>query len=333
MAERWSPHHLRLHRHLVRQPALLPQGGVLLAALSGGQDSMALVALLRDLQRLHHWDLQLWHGDHQWRPESEKQASELEAWAQNQGLALSIDRWAAPIHREAAARDWRYSCLIERARALQASHVVTAHTASDRAETLLLHLARGSHRRGLASLRGHRELGESLHLVRPLLIFSRQDTAQICQDLQLPIWLDPSNQDPQFSRNRVRAEVLPVLEALHPGASRRINALAERLAAEDSTRSELLQLALEPLKGEGNPHQLQRRRLMALSAANQRDLLHTWLTTSTGLELGAQQLDTLLARLAPTQGPGQTDLAGPWRLQWDRTTLHLKIQPNAEINP
>ena len=75
MAERWSPHHLRLHRHLLRQPALLPQGGVLLVALSGGQDSMALVALLRDLQRLHHWDLQLWHGDHQWRPESGQQAS------------------------------------------------------------------------------------------------------------------------------------------------------------------------------------------------------------------------------------------------------------------
>ena len=48
---------------------------------------------------------------------------------------------------------------------------------------------------------------------------------------------------------------------------------------------------------------------------------------------GAEQLDTLLARLAPTQGPGQTDLAGPWRLQWDRTTLHLEIQPKAEPNP
>jgi tRNA(Ile)-lysidine synthase len=211
--------------------------------------------------------------------------------------------------------------------------VVTAHTASDRAETLLLHLARGSHRRGLASLQGQRELGEGLQVVRPLLIFSRQDTAQICQDLQLPIWLDPSNQDLQFSRNRVRAEVLPVLEALHPGASRRINALAERLAAEDAAKSELLQLALEPLRGQDNPHHLQRRRLMALSPANQRELLHAWLTASTGLDLGAQQLETLLARLAPAKGAGQSDLAGPWRLQWDRTKLHLKIQPNAELNP
>jgi tRNA(Ile)-lysidine synthase len=294
---------------------------------------MALVALLRDLQRLHHWDLQLWHGDHQWRPESGHQATELETWAQSQGLALSIDRWAAPIHREAAARDWRYRCLIERARELKANHVLTAHTASDRAETLLLHLARGSHRRGLASLRTQRELGEGLQLVRPLLIFSRQDTAQICQDLQLPIWLDPSNQDPQFSRNRVRAEVLPVLETLHPGASRRINALAERLAAEDSTRSELLQLALEPLGGDKTPRQLQRRRLMALSPANQRDLLHAWLTAGTGLDFGTQQLKTLLTRLEPAQGPGQADLAGPWHLRWDRTTLHLEMQPNAEFNP
>ena len=326
MAERWSPHHLRLHRHLLRQPTLMRPGSVLLAALSGGQDSMALVALLRDLQRLHHWDLQLWHGDHQWRPESSQQASELEAWAQSQGLVLWIDRWAAPIHREAAARDWRYSCLIERARALKASHVVTAHTASDRAETLLLHLARGSHRRGLASLQGQRELGEGLQLVRPLLIFSRQDTAQICQDLQLPIWLDPSNQDPQFSRNRVRAEVLPVLEALHPGASRRINALAERLAEEDKHQSELLALALEQLRSAEQPERLQRRRLMALSPANQRDLLQAWLQADAKLTLEAAPLNTLLARLARDPGPGQADLTGQWQLHWDRLTLDLQAK-------
>jgi len=326
MAESWSPHHLRLHRHLLRQPGLLPQGEVLLAALSGGQDSMALVALLRDLQRLHHWDLQLWHGDHQWRPESGHQASELEAWARSHGLALSIDRWAAPIHREAAARDWRYSCLIARAQALKASHVVTAHTACDRAETLLLHVARGSHRRGLTSLREQRELGAGIQLARPFLIFSRQDTTQICQDLQLPIWLDPSNQDLQFSRNRVRAEVLPVLEALHPGASRRINALAERLAAEDAARSELLQLALEPLRGQDNPHQLHRRRLMALSAANQRDLMQAWLHADAKLTLEAAPLNNLLARLTRDPGPGQADLAGPWQLHWDRLTLGLQAK-------
>ena len=330
MAERWSPLHLRLHRHLLHQKGLLPNGARLLVAVSGGQDSMALTALLRDLQHLHHWDLQLWHGDHRWRPESSQQASELEAWAQSQGLALSIDRWAAPIHREAAARDWRYSCLIERARELDCSHVVTAHTASDRAETLLLHLARGSHRRGLASLPARRSLTPGIALVRPLLVFSRGDTAQICADRNLPIWLDPSNTDPSFSRNRVRAEVLPVLEELHPGASRRISALAARLGEEATHQSELLALVLEQLRSTEQPERLQRRKLMALSPASQRELLQAWLQERTQLTLEAAPLGSLLARLAPDQGPGQADLAGPWQLHWDRLTLSLQARPSRE---
>ena len=76
---RWSPDHLRLHRHLRRHPELLPEGATLLLAVSGGQDSMAMLALLLDLQRLHQWHLQLWHGDHRWRPESGRQAAELAA--------------------------------------------------------------------------------------------------------------------------------------------------------------------------------------------------------------------------------------------------------------
>jgi tRNA(Ile)-lysidine synthase len=326
MAERWSPLHLRLHRHLLRQKGLLPNGARLLVAVSGGQDSMALTALLRDLQHLHHWDLQLWHGDHSWRPESGEQATELTAWSESQGLAIAVDEWPAPTRSEAAARDWRYSCLIERARELGCSHVVTAHTASDRAETLLLHLARGSHRRGLACLPASRRLAPGIALVRPLLVFSRSDTAQICADFNLPIWLDPSNADPSFSRNRMRAEVLPVLEELHPGASRRISALAARFTEEATHQSELIALALEQLRSTEQPERLQRRKLMALSPANQRELLQAWLQERTQLTLEAAPLGSLLARLAPDQGPGQADLAGPWQLHWDRLTLGLQAK-------
>ena len=91
-----------------------------------------------------------------------------------------------------------------------ASHVVTGHTASDRAETLLLQLARGSHRRGLASLRPQRPLTAALTLVRPLLLFTRAETSQIHAQLGLPLWPDASNADPRYSRNRLREEVLPV---------------------------------------------------------------------------------------------------------------------------
>jgi tRNA(Ile)-lysidine synthase len=337
MAARWSSHHLRLHRQLLREPGLLPAGRPVLVAVSGGQDSMALLGLLLDLRRLHHWPLLLWHGNHNWRAEAAEQAHQLAAWAQHQGLPIQIDTWIEPAQGEAAARAWRYAALAQAAQGLGASRVTTGHTASDRAETLLLNLARGTHRRGLASLAVRRRLGlgaspqdshgpEELQLVRPLLGFSRADTARICQELALPIWPDPSNQSTRFSRNRVRQEVLPVLEQLHPGAERRISGLAERLAAEQATREELLSLALQPLR-HGHGTGLDRTALLALQAGNQGQLLHHWLHLHTGRSLASGHLNDLLARLA-AGGQGEIHLAAGWRLHWQRSTLWLQSAPS-----
>ena len=107
MAARWSADHLKLHQQLLRQSNLLPQGAPLLLAVSGGQDSMAMAALLNDLRRLHHWRLQLWHGDHQLRAESGQQAKDLQTWAKREDLALLLDRWQQPKPDEAAGRRWR----------------------------------------------------------------------------------------------------------------------------------------------------------------------------------------------------------------------------------
>ncbi|MEA5413423.1 tRNA lysidine(34) synthetase TilS, partial [Synechococcus sp. BA-120 BA3] len=116
--------------------------------VSGGQDSMALTTLLLDLQPLHGWQLQLWHGDHGWRPDAAQQAEELGLWARSQGLDLRLDRADPVPASEAAAREWRYGCLAAAALQGHCTHVVTGHTASDRAETVLLNLARGSRSRG-----------------------------------------------------------------------------------------------------------------------------------------------------------------------------------------
>ena len=322
MAERWSPYHLRLHRWLKRQPDLLPDGARLLLAVSGGQDSMALVGLLQDLQRLHHWTLELWHGNHQLRPEASQQAAELSVWAHEQGLPLQVDTWREPRSDEAAARTWRYAALEAASLARGASHVVTGHTASDRAETLLLQLARGSHRRGLASLRQARQLAPTLSLVRPLLLFSRAETGRICEQLAQPLWLDPSNSDPRFSRNRVRQEVLPVLEQLHPGANCRISAVAERLAQEHDQQAELVQLALITLNQASG--RLDRRGLMALQPANQRQLLQAWLEQQGFSPLPPDSLETLLDRLKPGEGPGRMALPAERWLRWDRHAVWLE---------
>lgn len=332
---RWSPFHLRLHRLLLHQPQLLPRGAPLLLAVSGGQDSMAMAALLLDLRRLHSWRLHLWHGDHGWRPESGQQAGELAAWAEGQGLAITVECWdqaRAQPHKpsatasEAEARGWRYGCLVNEATRLGATHVLTGHTASDRAETLLLHLARGSHRRGLGSLRAERELTPGIRLVRPLLGFSRSDTTAICKALELPIWLDSSNSDPRFSRNRVRGEVLPVLEALHPGASCRLAATAERLAQESQAETELLELTLRQLIAPGFQEEqaLLRPKLVTLLRANQGRLLQQWCRSRTGSVMHSRQLELALRRIATQQPPGHLDLAAGWRLSWDRSTLRLQ---------
>jgi tRNA(Ile)-lysidine synthase len=329
LAQAWSRYHLRLHRWLLQQPKLLPDGATLLVAVSGGQDSMALVGLLQDLKRLHHWQLQLWHGDHRLRVHSSQQASELRQWAEQQGLPVQIEVWQEPQPAEAAARAWRYNALEAAARTCGASHVVTGHTASDRAETLLLQLARGSHRRGLASLRPQRALTPGLTLVRPLWLFSRLETAQIREQLDLPLWPDASNEDPCYSRNRMRQQVMPVLEELHPGASRRISGVAERLAQEQQSQDELMDLALAGLLANRQaPEQaLQRRALLALQAANQRQLLQHWLGLQGVSPLPAEQLRSLLHRLEPMQGPGSHALAGGLHLHWDRQHLWL-IHPN-----
>lgn len=297
---------------------------------------MALVALLQGLRPQHRWQLTLWHGDHRWRPDSSRQATELADWARRQGLALVLDsRTSGPEERasEAAARDWRYGCLLERAQQLGCCRVVTGHTASDRAETLLLNLARGSHRRGLAALPLQRNLAPGVELVRPLLEFSRTDTARICQEQQRPVWLDPSNADRAFSRNRLRLEVMPVLQALYPGAERRLARLAAQLEDAERASQELLALALDQLetppppgaRGAGLPY----RRLCALQRANQQQLLQAWLERHTGRRWPSHTVETLLDHLPASAGHGQWSLADGWRLQWQGPTLWLSHEPDS----
>ena len=323
----WTSWHDRLHRRLLQQPQLLPQGSSLLLAVSGGQDSMALLALLQDLAPLHGWDLRLWHGDHRWHDGSSQIATELGAWCQQRKLLLQVDQ-AAPgqVPSEAKARQWRYERLAQRGREAGAD-VVTGHTASDRAETMLLQLARGSDLAGLAALPSIRPLSpEGPQLRRPLLHLQRDDTLQICRDLALPIWEDPSNQSPDFARNRIRQEVLPVMEELHPGSTQRMSELAERVSHVRDSQTELSQMALEVLQ---TPDGLNRRGLGALSPATRRLLLAQWLQQQGLPPLPATQLDELSRRLDKGAPGGAADLAGGWQLSWKGGELVL-LQREAE---
>ncbi|MGF1535253.1 MAG: tRNA lysidine(34) synthetase TilS [Elainellaceae cyanobacterium] len=245
----WSSVHARLHQAL-RQRQLLPQGSAILVAVSGGQDSLALTKLLLDLQRLWGWTLAIAHCDHGWRPDSADNAAHVAQLAQTWGLPCHIKtvskEEAAVITSEAAARDWRYRQLAAVARAQGCAYVVTGHTASDRAETLLYNLIRGSGADGLQALSWCRELGcrelgpggdraadGKLWLVRPMLDLLRQETAQICTTYGLPIWEDETNQDLRYTRNRIRQQLLPYLESsFNPAVEQTLAQTAEVLQAD-----------------------------------------------------------------------------------------------------
>jgi tRNA(Ile)-lysidine synthase len=228
----WTTLHATIHQTL-RQRKLLAREQSLVLAFSAGQDSLCLLQILRDLQSKWDWRLAIAHCNHCWPPDADKNAAHVaqlaEAWH------LEHYNFTAPqiLKGEAEGRHWRYTVLAELAQREGFSAVVTAHTASDRAETLLLNLLRGSGMTGLQALTWQRPLVANVQLIRPLLQVTRQQTADFCHQLQLPVWNDGMNQDLAYRRNYLRLEVLPQLRAhINPQVDLALATTAEILQAE-----------------------------------------------------------------------------------------------------
>jgi len=227
----WTHLHAQVHR-TIRSRHLFTPHQRLLVAVSGGQDSLCLIKLLIDLQPKWGWHLGIAHCNHRWRSDSQANAHHVENLAQTWGVPFYLATATQPINSEAAARSWRYESLSSIAQSHNYSAIVTGHTASDRAETLLYNLIRGTGADGMQSLTWRRSLlGEIL--VRPLLGITRTQTGQFCQDFYLPIWEDSTNQDCRYARNRIRQELLPYLrENFNPQVELTLAQTAELLQAE-----------------------------------------------------------------------------------------------------
>jgi len=130
------------------------------------------------------------------------------------------------VSSEEKAREWRNKKLCERAKTLlnanQQKHniyLLTGHTSSDNAETFILNLSRGSNFAGLSNIESKRLIENQIYLIRPILIFSREDTKQFCNEMKIPVWEDPTNSDLKLKRNLVRKKIIPTLEGIYPGCS------------------------------------------------------------------------------------------------------------------
>ncbi len=213
-----------------RRRLFKPQPRVLVA-LSGGPDSTALVAALtalRDAGLLV--DLRACHVDHRLRAGSAADGEFCVALCGQLGVPLERAAVTVPPgeNLQAAARRARYGALRAAARREGADHIATGHTRGDQAETVVHRLLRGSGARGLAAIPARRGI-----VIRPLLDRSREEVLSYLRDRGLGWREDPSNASARFLRNRIRAEIVPALEALIPGVERRLARTAELLREDD----------------------------------------------------------------------------------------------------
>lgn len=206
-----------------------PTGIVL--AVSGGPDSICLMGLCAALNAGGGWPpFTVATVDHGLRAEARSEALFVEAQARAVGLPVHLLAWTGPKPSRALqekAREARYGLLTTLCRTIGASHLVTAHTLDDQAETVLFRLARGTGMAGLAGMAVRTDRNGVVHL-RPLLTISKARLIATCAQAGWAFRDDPSNRDPRFARSRMRA-LLPAL-AVEGLTADRLAMLAGRAA-------------------------------------------------------------------------------------------------------
>jgi len=244
-------------RHAVRTALSdLTSGDLVLVGCSGGADSLALAAACAFEAPRADLRAGAVTVDHGLQPGSADRAASLADRLTGLGLApvevatVAVGSAGGP---EAAARVARYEALDAAADRLDAAAVLLGHTRDDQAETVLLGLARGS---GPRSLAGMAPVSADGRYRRPLLRIDRATTAAACAAEGLPVWDDPHNSDPAFTRVRIRRDVLPALtRALGPGVpealARTADLLREDAAALDGWAAQAAAGAVEAAGPEG----------------------------------------------------------------------------------
>jgi tRNA(Ile)-lysidine synthase len=309
-------------RNAVREClADLAPGDLVLAACSGGADSLALAAALAFAAPRAGLRAGGVTVDHGLQDGSDGRAASVTTALAGLGLdpvrrvAVRVERAGGP---EAAARTARYEALSRVAAETGAVAVLLGHTLDDQAETVLLGLTRGSGGRSIAGMRPAFD-----RFRRPLLGLTRQQTEDACRAEGIDFWTDPHNADPRFTRSRIRHRVMPVLEQeLGPGVAAALARTAEQLRPDvealDHLAEELLVEArdsegLVVARLEGRPDALVGRvlRLAALDAGSPgSELFH----------LHVQALGSLL------RGSLRGDVQLPGHLTAHRSEDHLRFR-------
>ena len=281
------------------EEAEVDPGQPLLVAVSGGADSMTALDALRAIGESGGPRIIACHFNHRLRgDDSDADEGYVRAYAEARGLAYvgegaDVSGYAKERHLsvEDAARRLRYGFLGRAARQEGAQGAATGHTLDDQAETVLLHITRGS---GLAGVRGMRLVsrtpqrwgGGSLKVIRPLLRLRREDTERYCRERGITPRTDVSNESTTFARNRLRLNVMPELEAINPRVAESIARLSDTAAEELDALQEVIDGLWVRVLDHADPDErtvtLHRRQLLAAPPALRRSLLRRAFSEAAG---------------------------------------------------
>ncbi len=234
---------------ILRDQCGLAKDKPVLVGVSGGQDSLCLLGVLRDAG----YPVIVAHFNHKLRPEAEADAQAVQELAAQLDILFAVEAADVRLYAaekklsiEEAARALRYQFLFAQARRHHAQAVAVGHTADDQVETVLMHFIRGAGLNGLKGMSYRAVLpmfDEEIPLVRPLLDAWRDETAAYCAAHGLNPHYDPSNDSPDFLRNRLRHELIPLLETYNP----RFREAARRTSQTISSDFTLLAEAIDSL--------------------------------------------------------------------------------------
>ena len=220
----------------ITEQELVQPGEEVVCAVSGGADSVALLFALYLLKEKLQIRLSAAHFNHHLRgAESDQDQAFVEEFCSRYDIPLYKGGAAVetgPRGLEAAARDARYGYL-----KTLPGRIATAHTADDNAETVLMHLIRGTGLKGLGGI-----APKSGKLIRPMLTVTRQDVMAFLQEWNLPHVEDQSNHTDQFLRNRLRHHVMPLLNRENPRLAENVSAMAMQLRQEEHYLSRQVEL-------------------------------------------------------------------------------------------
>jgi tRNA(Ile)-lysidine synthase len=223
-------------KETIKKYSLLSPGDRVLVAVSGGPDSVCLLAVLQAFANDLDLTLHIAHLDHMFRgKESADEALFVSELAKRSGIPATIEKFDVPAYclerglsPQEGAREVRYDFLQRAAKTAGASLIATGHTANDQAETFLMRLMRGAGASGLSAIPPARE-----NIIRPLIEATRGDVMKYLNEMDLAFVTDSSNAKPVYTRNRIRMEVLPVLQRFNPRIVATLAAEAGQLREED----------------------------------------------------------------------------------------------------